>query len=95
MAQQHRIGTHRTTVAHVNGALVVTYHETPVVTVTREMITLDTGGFETATTKTRMNQASNQFDLGFKVFQKNFNWFVKFKDRIQQFHTDIIELSRT
>ena len=39
-------------------------------------IVLNTGGYFTATTKTRMNQASRQFNLGFLVFQEDFKWYV-------------------
>jgi hypothetical protein len=34
------------------------------------------GRTETATTKLRMNQASNQFNLGFSVYQKDYRWYV-------------------
>lgn len=34
----------------------------------------------TNTTKLRMNQAANQFGLGFGVYQKNHAWFVVIKN---------------
>ena len=43
-------------------------------------VALNTGGFDTATTKRRMNETSEQFDLGFKVFAKDFDWFVITRD---------------
>lgn len=54
------------------------YHRTAVVVhdKRRHVVTLDSGGWRTPTTKTRMNQASYQFDLGFTVHQKNYEWFV-------------------
>ena len=59
------------------GVLRVTYHGTHVVTVYPEgRIVLNTGGYFTATTRTRMNQASSQFNLGFHVYQRNYYWFV-------------------
>lgn len=56
----------------------VNYHGTDVVAFNRDTgrIVLDHGGWLTVTTKTRMNQASNQFGLGFQVYQENFEWFV-------------------
>lgn len=82
MAQTHKLGTRHTTVTRKpNGELRVTYHSTDVVTVhSLGAITLDTGGWRTVTTKTRMNQASNQFGLGFQVHQDEFAWFVTIRN---------------
>jgi hypothetical protein len=49
---------------------IVYYHNTPVVSFTPSYITLDTGGWETSTTKRRMNQVSAEFNLGYSVYQK-------------------------
>ncbi len=78
MSQQSTIGKLATTIAtDTEGVMRVTYHNTPVVTVyPNGRIDLDSGGWFTVTTKTRMNQASNQFGLGFYVFQKAYHWFV-------------------
>jgi hypothetical protein len=57
--------------------LSVRYHNT--IVVDREpdgTIVLDSGGWRTATTKLRMNQAANQFGLGFYVSQRKGDWFV-------------------
>lgn len=60
-----------------NGAQCVRYHETVVFQRTAEgSIILRTGGWRTATTKLRMNQAFNQFDLPYSVYQKKSDWFV-------------------
>lgn len=89
MAQQGRLGKTATTAATENGTTRVTYHSTVVVAFDDKNIKLDSGGWLTPTTKTRMNQASNQFGLGFHVYQVNGSWFVmkdgekiKFKDGI-------------
>ena len=83
MATQQRIGKVATTVSRDrDGALRVVYHRTAVVTIAPTgAIVLDHGGWKTATTKTRMNQASNQLSLGYCVYQKDHNWFVSFKGR--------------
>ena len=77
MAQQHKIGTHATTVAASKGTLRVTYHSTVIVEISGDTVTLNSGGWRTSTTKTRINQAAHQFDLGFQVIQKDFQWFVQ------------------
>jgi len=77
MSQQHTIGTHATTISRIGGRTVVTYHETPVVTVDADgTVTLNSGGWRSATTKTRINQAASQLDLRFRVYQADFQWFV-------------------
>jgi hypothetical protein len=39
-------------------------------------ITLNSDGWQTVTTKRKMNQASNQFGLGYTVYQHKGEWFV-------------------
>ncbi len=55
------------------------YRGTPVVKFDDSKIVLNTGGWKSATTKTRMNQASNQFKLGYEVKQKGGAWTVRYK----------------
>lgn len=76
MPQIQTIGKHKTTVKTTNGETVVRYHETDVVVFNDIVIQLNSGGWMTATTKLRMNQASNQFNLGYRVFQKDHVWYV-------------------
>lgn len=94
MSQTHTVGQRATTVARgTDGALRVTYHSTDVVTVHKNgSITLNTGGWRTATTKLRMNQASNQYGLGFQVWQKDFSWFVEWKGKSLPFDDYTITL---
>jgi len=89
MPQQYKVGTHATTIATSNGITRITYHNTIVVSFDERRIVLDSGGWETATTKTRMNQTSNQFDLGYQVYQKDFEWFVDFKGETFDFYDGI------
>ncbi len=64
----------------------VRYHSTDVVRWSdKGKIILNHGGYMTYTTKARMNQASNQFKLGFDVFQKDFEWFVGIDGHIIDF----------
>ena len=80
MSRSSIVGGHKTTVSRkADGSLPVTYHSTEVVKVALDgTVTLDTGGWRSNTTKLRMNQAAQQYGLGFGVFQKNFDWFVCF-----------------
>lgn len=80
MAQQNKIGRVATHVISVlTGRIYVQYHNTFVVEFDNKEIVLRNGGWKTQTTKTRMNQTSNQYGLGFTVFQKNYDWFVKYE----------------
>lgn len=56
---------------------IVRYHDTDVVTFDGNTVILRTGGWKTATTKTRMNQASFQYDLRYHVHQTKGKWFVR------------------
>ncbi len=77
MAQTQRIQGRSTTVfTDNNGMTKVVYHRTPVVSFNADKIILNTGGWRSVTTKLRMNQAANQFRLGYQVYQKDFDWFV-------------------
>lgn len=60
----------------------------------RMKLFLTAGGWWTNTTKNRMNQASNQFDLGYNVFQKDFNWFVDYRGKVFEFNENRIVLNR-
>lgn len=87
MSQNHTVGKTHTTVANVAGCLICTYHQTQIV-IKKESrrVTLNSGGYMTATTKTRMNQFSNQYCGGdYQVFQKGGKWFVTFNDETKEF----------
>lgn len=81
MGQMHTLGRTATTAKRdAAGTLRVTYHKTVVVEVTRDgTVTLRSGGWRTVTTKARMNQAANQYGLGFSVYQKKGEWFVNLR----------------
>lgn len=75
----------------VNGATHYVYHRTAVVIVEKNgRIRLDSGGYRTATTKRAMNQASNQFKLGFRVWQRDGDWFVDWQGRDEIFNDGMI-----
>lgn len=94
MAQQHQIGSHRTNIFQGDGYTCVKYHNTNVVKFNDNKIVLNSGGWWTPTTKNRMNQTSNQFGLGFRVFQKDFVWFVDYQGATIKFGKYNMILSR-
>ncbi len=59
----------------------VKLYNTIVVSFDSKHITLNNGGWQTVTTKARMNQASQEFNLGFSVYQVKGNWIVSFKGK--------------
>lgn len=93
MGQQSRIGKVATTVQVQDGSTRVTYHQTTVVQFSADLIVLNSGGWRTATTKSRMNQASNQFNLGYHVYQEKKVWYVRWCGESLEFE-DGIELNR-
>ncbi len=72
-------GVHTSKVTRPDGSLSVVYRGTEVVSVDdMGVITLRSNGWQTATTKTRMNQTAYEFGLPYNVWQKNYEWFVTF-----------------
>tara|TARA_R100000988_G_scaffold92895_1_gene57046 strand:+ start:186 stop:548 length:363 start_codon:yes stop_codon:yes gene_type:complete len=76
------------------------YHKTPVVRVETtehgDIITLNTGGYKTVTTKARINdffRYSSEHDVG--VYQKDYEWYVVIDgiERYQMtYHTYVIDM---
>ncbi len=77
MPRMDKLSNYKTTITGSNGKTIVTYQTTQIVVWDNVEITLNSGGWETVTTKRKMNQTANQFGLGYSVFQKNHVWFVK------------------
>ncbi len=94
MTRLNKVGTHKTSVTIHSDLVLVKYHSTYVVSASPSKIVLNHGGYMTSTTKTRMNQASNQFGLGFKVFQKDRAWFASYNDQIIPFQGKELVLSK-
>jgi hypothetical protein len=55
----------------------VILHDTAVVSFDAETVILDSGGWHTATTKRKMNEASVEYNLGFRVYQKENQWYLR------------------
>lgn len=63
------------------GWTALKFHDTEVIGFNEEMITLNSGGWQTVTTKRRMNQAADLYDLGIAVVQRHHDWWVHLRDR--------------
>jgi len=91
-----RLSTYRTawsTPSPDTGTVI--YASTTIVSWAADTITLDDGGWDIVTTRRKMNQASNQFGLGFSVFQKKGERFVSWRGRVIPFNYRRIHLSRS
>jgi hypothetical protein len=86
MAQQNRISRNNTRIERLGDYRVVTLHSTAIVKVHDSgMVTLNTGGWRTNTTKTRINQVANEWDLGFSVYQHDYTWYISIGGQSRQF----------
>lgn len=74
--------------------LIVIYRGTKLVHQNKHSgtIILRTGGWKTFTTKTRMNQAANEFNLGYTVYQLDKDWYISYKNTTYPFINDTIQL---
>ncbi len=67
-----------TSVHHHEGVAVVRLHGNKIAEVGDDFITLFDGGFQSNTTKSRLNALMSEFcSPGECVFQKAFQWFIK------------------
>lgn len=66
MAQTAEVRGVATSVYEDQGDICIRYHATEVVRFNGKRIILNGGGWRTNTTKTRMNQAANQYGLGYQ-----------------------------
>ena len=55
---------------------IVKLHGNHIATVTNDTLILFDGGWQSNTTKSRLNALCYEFATGYKVFQKNWDWFV-------------------
>lgn len=73
-----KIGTHRTVILGNTSGFEVIYHNTVVFRMANGVVSLDTGGYFTSTTKRRMNQALGQFaPPHLAVLQKRGEWYLR------------------
>ena len=69
---------------YLHGHQIATFcHET-------KAVKLSSCGYETNTTKSRLNAILDEVKYGCRVFQKNWNWFVSYNDQTQDFSDGMI-----
>jgi hypothetical protein len=77
MARYNQLSKYRTTWEQGQHGGSVTYVSTRIVAWDAEgNVTLNSGGWETVTTKRKMSQAAWQFGLGYGVHQRKHVWYV-------------------
>ena len=67
-------------------------HQIATVDHNTQAVKLSSCGYETVTTKSRLNAILQEVKYGCSVFQKNFNWFVKYNDQTASFWDGMILL---
>jgi hypothetical protein len=78
MARTNKVGELKTAIYQSDGYTVAQSHDTQIVRFNDDEIILNSGGWQTVTTKRRMNQVSDVFHLGFRVSQRQGEWFVDY-----------------
>ena len=78
-----------TSVSHdIEGANVY-LHGNHIATVKDNSIVLFDGGWQSNTTKSRLNALIQEFSFKGAIFQKNFNWYVQMFKTVTPFHDGI------
>ena len=68
----------------LHGHLIATFdHST-------RALKIDSCGWQSVTTKSRLNALLEEVKFGCKVFQKNWNWFVRFNGKTESFWDGMI-----
>lgn len=94
MTRYDTVGKHATVIGADQTHRFVQYHATQVVRWNEDEIILNTGGWETVTTKVRMNQVSRLFDLKFQVYQQKGQWYAFYKEKDFPFEGNKVTLTR-
>ena len=86
-----------TITADDSGDMIVTYHNTAIVKFNSYRIILNMGGYDTVTTRKKMNQAAEQFNLSYRVYSAGKNTYIKnlmTDEHITLFADRVVEISR-
>ena len=68
----------------LHGHMIATYDHN------LKAIKISSCGWETPTTKSRLNAILQEVKYGCSVFQKNFDWFVSYRDEVKDFFDGMI-----
>tara|TARA_R110001606_G_scaffold1135_8_gene4075 strand:- start:286 stop:609 length:324 start_codon:yes stop_codon:yes gene_type:complete len=88
--QSNKNWTNANTTVHYNeenGVSIVRLHGNKIAEVTDDSMTIFDGGWQTTTTKSRLNALINEFcnSMTDGVFQKNYQWFVRDNNKVIDF----------
>ena len=70
------IGNNTLGVFYKDGTEAIRFHNTDILFVKDGIVTLNSGGWKTATTKDRINGFLRHFDVPFYIQQRNHQWFI-------------------
>ena len=74
-----------TEVVNIRGNSFVYLHGNHIATVSNNSVQIFDGGWQSNTTKSRLNALCYEFSYGARVFAKNFEWFVGYKNLTEEF----------
>lgn len=77
MPRMDKLSTYCTTIAQAGDLTAVTYHKTQIVAFDSRNIVLRTGGWDSVTTRRKMNQAARQFGLNYGVYRDKGESYVR------------------
>ena len=80
---EYNSNTNCSTVVLHRTAIAVYDHNT-------QALKLNTGGWQSVTTKSRLNAILQEVMYGAGVFQKNFNWFLSYNNQTHNFNDGMI-----
>ena len=69
---------------HLHGHLIATYDHN------LKALKIDSCGWQSVTTKSRLNAILEEVKYGCRVFQKNFDWFVSYNNQVASFWDGMI-----
>jgi len=97
MVQLNKIGRYKTRIIKQDRWITVMYFNIPIVKFSDKMIALNNGGQITQSTKNRMNQISNYYELGYQVHINHKIMNVKLLSNGNRFnfHNNIVILPKT
>lgn len=70
------IGNNTLGIFYKDGTEAIRFHNTDILFVKDGVVTLNSGGWKTVTTKDRINQFLRHFDVPFYIQQRNHQWFI-------------------
>jgi len=76
VCRKYRIPTYETRVETIANELSIYYHATEIATIREDAIKINNGGYNTQTTKKRINAVLDFHNLPYRLFQKNFTWYL-------------------